>query len=1829
MQVATRELTVLGEFKPFGLIAEALDGKPQDASSVSDKYDYFLFDPDTVRDGNGVDDSTASALSDHCDHELFIRGNKILWSTGARVFKRFTLPSEVITACWCRLGEASEACLCILQADTITLYSISGEVIYVPLPWAITSIWPLPCGLLLQAASEGSPPTHSSLSSAHRMYTKRETRHSPQQHFSLYSPSDQVIKNEAVIMSSHLILKDLFDEPQPTCVEERGKWNIMKDLEERTIWTSDRVPLMASYNRGQSQHSVWVAEIINANLEVANGSSADAIPSALSAKQLSFRRIWQGKGTRIAACKVFLATDDDASPIICFLLQEQKKLLSLRLQMTEINNEIVFDIKPDMSWSIPAIAAAPVVVTRPRVKVGQLPYSDIIALAPDNTLSLYSGQQCLCRYSLPPCLGKLHHSSQSELSNTIAIHHDSKVLGLADAVEGRFNLIVNSGQMFRCVLRSSLSSELVNDCITVMADGLCRSLYNHFLLLLWSDGDSDYSMSGSVHSEWDSFCIVILRLCGKSDSVKCTKPPQVSSWEFLMNSNFHKNYRKVNVSGAFSSASQDEKELPSQGSIAEGKCSLPNSVCFQLLKETLGCLHALYETLKLDSLRQRDLELLVVLLCNIAAFLGQEGYLDHYIRDFPGLDKQIKRPVTSSSWTTPPSLFRWLEQCLQNGCNSANANDLPPLICKDGSYVVSLARKIVSFYSLLCGGEQMGKKLSSGVYCNVALGSFCSTEELTILAMVGEKFGLQQLDTLPSGVSLPLRHALSTCRESPPTDWPASAYVLLGREDLALSRLVPSRKSNLGSRSDVNLISMSTPYMLHLHPVTIPSTVTETVGLESSKLEETTSDVSVVDGMEHIFTSSTQLRYGRDLRLNEVRRALCSARPVAIQTSTNPSASDQDIQQTQLWHLAQRTTALPLGRGAFTLATISTLLTEEFAVPKLVLAGRLPAQQNATVNLDPNIRNIQELISWPEFHNAVAAGLRLAPLQGKVSRTWIIYNKPEVPNAVHAGLLLALGLHGYLHGLIMSDIYKYFTQEHESTTVGLMLGLAASYRGTMQPSISKCLYFHIPALQSTSLAELELPSLLQSAALVSVGMLYEGSVHPQTMQILLVIMYLQAYDMALCLLNHTPYVENLQAELGRRSSGDNVLEREGYAVSAGFALGLVALGRGNDALGFVDSLVDRLFRYIGGKELNHQDRPLSFNVLADESNRSAGQVMDGTAVSIDVTAPGAIIALALMFIKTESEAIVSKLSIPKTHYELQYVRPDFIMLRVIARNLIMWSRVQPSKDWILNQIPEIVVTGVKGIVDDTSDIDEMDAETFVQAYVNIVAGTCISLGLKFAGTRDGNVQELLYECALYFLNEIKPVCATKGNSFPKGLSRYVDRSTLEICLHLVVLALSVVMAGSGHLQTFRLLKFLRSRSSPDGHTIYGIQMAVSMAIGFLFLGGGMRTFSKSNSAIAALLISLYPRLPTGPNDNRCHLQAFRHLYVLATEARWIQTVDVDSGLPVYVPIEVSIKETEYYSETDYSEVTPCILPDRSILKKVCICGPRYWSQKIELLPEDKPWWSFGDKNDPFNSGILYVKRKVGACSYVDDPIGRQSLLSRAMHKVFGLTSVKAWVGSNNRHGSLTVDQLVSTFSSDPSLIAFAQLCCDASWNSRSDVDFQEFCLQVLFECISRDRPALLQVYLSLYTTLASLADQVSNGTLIFRDSLAISSLKLAVTYNEAVLRGKLTTWQGSIVQSTFLGSLKKRMEELLNHSEELNNDLRVYLSSGRWPNGTNNSVLLSWYLQWFGVPSPSVINAVATKLKPLSVPLFRLLLPRTDVNAVKQIVQLLCINERE
>ncbi|KAJ1262414.1 hypothetical protein BS78_09G105800 [Paspalum vaginatum] len=1702
------------------------------------------------------------------------------------------------------MNGINDALLCVLQVDTLSLYNVTGEIVSIPLPYAISSIWPLPFGLLLQKSTDGGRVVSSSSS----LLNARDLTRPNKEYGLAYNVSCQAnnvetdSKANGAIISSHLILKHPLEEPQATYVEEKDKLTMMKDFDEKAIWTSDVIPLMASYHKGKFQHSVWQIDGVSCQ-EAMNGNTMVPVSCDISSHKCAFRKIWQGKCSISAASKVFLATDIDGMPIVCFLLHEQKILLAVRIQVDDTTEEAFGDVKPHMSWNISAFAAAPVVVTRPRVRVGVLPFTDILVLSSDNDLLLYSGKQCLCRYTLPTELGNgffSSHDLNSEVSDT---YSDLKITSIADAVEGRINVTCSNGLMLRCSLRKNPSSSLVSDCITAMAEGLQSCYYSYFVSLFWGDSDAAYLYSSShADSEWEHFSYEIKRVCTKYGqtlpSKSCTSP--IKAWDFLINSKYHAQYckRAPTSSNSFLPVSYSTCTTVFNPFLQDEHSS-DVSFYIQLMREILETLHALYENLKLNILRKEELDCLASLLCRVASSLGEHSYVDYYCRDFPLNLIEFPSLLSSSSLRTPPSLFHWFEYCLRHGLDSAKLEDIPTLMRKQKVSAVSWGRKVVSFYSLLLGAERKGKNLSSGVYCEVASGSARNTEELTVLAMVAEKFGRQQLDLLPVGVSLVLRHALDKCRDSPPDDWPATAYVLVGREDLATAKMGSVRKENTLWNND-NLTSMSVPYMLHLQPVTIPTSASDIPTSEILNSEDLDSNYkSVEDGMEHIFTSTTQLRFGHDLRLNEVRRLLSSSRPVAIQTPTNPSVSDQDLQQQQLWNFAQRTTALPFGRGAFTLATTYTLLTEVLVFPKLVLAGRLPAQQNATVNLDLSSRGVSEFKSWAEFHNGVAAGLRLAPFKEKMLRTWIQYNRPSEPNFTHAGLLLAFGLHEHLRVLTMTDAYRYLSQEHDITTLGLLLGLAASHRGTMDPAISKMLYFHVPSRHPSSTPELELPTLLQSAAVMGIGLLYEGSAHALTMKILL-------------------------GEIGRRSGGDNVLEREGYAVAAGSALGFVALGHGSDAFGFMDTFLDRLFEYIGSKEVYHEKHLNS--TTADDQSANTGQMMDGAQINVDVTAPGAIIAIALIFLKAESEEIAARLSIPNTYFDLQYVRPDFVMLRIIARNLILWSRIQPTKGWIDSQIPETVRSGVSNMSEGAIDSDEFDAEALFQAYVNIVTGACIALGLKYAGSRNGDAQELLYAYTVHFLNEIKHIPIRTSSILPKGLQQYVDRGTLELCLHLIVLSLSLVMAGSGNLQTFRLLRYLRGRISAEGQVNYGLQMAVSLAIGFLFLGGGTHTFSTQNSAIAALLISLYPRLPTGPNDNRCHLQAFRHLYVIATEPRWVQTVDVDTELPVYCPLEVTVAETEYYDETKYCEVTPCLLPERSALKSIRVCGPRYWSQVIKLTPEDKPWWRSGDKTEPFNGGVLYIKRKVGSCSYSDDPIGCQSLISRAMHEVCETPSTSCSNQANGSiHSSFRVYQLVNTFSANPSLIAFAKLC-SVSWKNRCNGNFLGFCSQVLYECMSKDRPSLLQLYISLYTTIESMWEHLKIGLFPFYDSLFLPNLKVALAYNEALVDGRITS--GGIIQSTFLESLMKRVRDIFAELPNLKKNLHRYLTTGTWPDAQNDAVILSCYLQWYSIPPPHVVASAVEKVRPRvpagvsMIPLLRVLLPTTHLVGLMEIEKL-------
>jgi hypothetical protein len=64
-----------------------------------------------------------------------------------------------------------------------------------------------------------------------------------------------------------------------------------------------------------------------------------------------------------------------------------------------------------------------------------------------------------------------------------------------------------------------------------------------------------------------------------------------------------------------------------------------------------------------------------------------------------------------------------------------------------------------------------------------------------------------------------------------------------------------------------------------------------------------------------------------------------------------------------------------------------------------------------------------------------------------------------------------------------TDLLKYLLQGHDGTTIGVLLGLAASKIGTMDAGVSKTLLLHIPTLMTTS-PDLDVSALVQVPCLL-------------------------------------------------------------------------------------------------------------------------------------------------------------------------------------------------------------------------------------------------------------------------------------------------------------------------------------------------------------------------------------------------------------------------------------------------------------------------------------------------------------------------------------------------------------------------------------------------------------------------------------------------------------------------------------------------------------------------------------------------------------------------
>lgn len=1298
------------------------------------------------------------------------------------------------------------------------------------------------------------------------------------------------------------------------------------------------------------------------------------------------------------ASKVLLTKDLVGQGYLGYLVPNKCQLLLVRLEKTNKQQQIIFG----MSATIVAKDAV------------SLPALNMIATVDlSNGVTLYSGITCVGKVhimSLLPSISGYNYFSNNHnnklnspfprrsslISSNVASAYDVKfeealhtlspvgghcgrppmlmenslldinLIGLKDAVGNKITLEYGNKSFYRVALPTSATSPLVTKCLKALRSVLQRELAMQLLVKWYGARNAPGPQDFSLAQEWHLFIIVLFTLLGydvdklqlirknDDDHAERTSPIVVpkkqktndsgsqEDWINMLGSAEHRNSQEFisNILHLNKFSPKTETRLRKTEEFENAGKISSQAILFPYLPLVLFTLHLLYEELKLNCVMAESLPLLAQLLHQLSTDLNFTMYSYHYFLDFPTYCSPLKDPsqITSKNLSKitipnympmqPPSIFETLNNLLKG----QEVQPYPHL-----NRVNPRTKRVVQLVALIANESRATTiDLDTFIRIIIPLGSRVDHVDdnlkhekdkllkrpiIETIALLYHEMGMTKKDlmTLPPGVSLMLKDVMHRCRERPPANWPAAAYELVDRQDLAA---------------------------LEKHANPIKSDATS--GVPGAGVRDPEQD----DGM-YFDDSILKLRFNRDHRVSELRRMLNSSRPVRIAITQRPDVSDHEFIEEQERHLCavcSRTMALPVARGMFTLRTSTPIITEQLPIPRLCLTGKA-ALRGTTIELC-HIDVAPNMNLWPLFHNGVAAGLRIHPDASDIDSTWIVYNKQQQSECgiEHSGFLMALGLNGHLKNLAPFSMYEYLVECHETTNVGLLLGLSATHRGTMDVSMTKLLSLHVETLLPPTSIELNVQQNVQVAALMGVGLVYEGTGHRHISHALL-------------------------SEIGRPPGPEmkNCVDRESYSLAAGLALGLVVLGRGGGA--DLASIPDTLHYYMVGGNV----RP--FTGAQKEKYKSPSyQIREGDSINIDVTSPGATIALGLMYFNTGNRAVAEWMRAPHTQFLLDFVRPDFLLLRILASALILWDEIEPTRAWVSSHVPDIVYK--YHLQKPTPEITQnVDLETMNQAYCNIIAGACMALGLKYAGSANEDAFKTLFRFTQMF--------ATLSH---KSIGELAGKSTIETCLNVTLLSAAVVMAGTGNLDIMRLCRQIRTRVGPASNVVtYGSHLATHMALGLNFLGGGRYTLSNSPSAVAALIISLFPKFPTHSNDNRYHLQALRHLYVLAAQPRLVLPRDIDNKQNCYATLRLTFKSEKLAKGQQVVLKAPCLLPQLESLEKVELKDDRYWEIVFERGHNWKLLEGMLTKCDS-----LDVKQRAGCLSYIEDPNGFKSLMAQTL-----------------------------------------------------------------------------------------------------------------------------------------------------------------------------------------------------------------------------------------
>ena len=403
-----------------------------------------------------------------------------------------------------------------------------------------------------------------------------------------------------------------------------------------------------------------------------------------------------------------------------------------------------------------------------------------------------------------------------------------------------------------------------------------------------------------------------------------------------------------------------------------------------------------------------------------------------------------------------------------------------------------------------------------------------------------------------------------------------------------------------------------------------------------------------------------------------------------------------------------------------------------------------------------------------------------------------------------------------------------------------------------------------------------------------------------------------------------------------------------------------------------------------------------------------------------------------------------------------------------------------------------------------------------------------------------------------------------------------------------MLAVAAVMAGTGEIHTLRRLRVLHGQVAEG--VPFGTHMSTHMAIGLLFLGGGRYTLSTSPAATAALLCALWPAMPSSSGDNRAHLQAARHLWVLATEPRCLVARDIETDERVILPVKIRTGASETVA------IAPTLVPELGGIDAIVADSPRYWPVTLPIGTSERHRAAF------VRDRTLYVKRRHGHLPYKADPRGTKGLYSRPG------VETGAVVFDSGRSGELVEPDAAQKRPDDPMVgfmaehdaIATTRHLCrrqaggDEHPDDSSDARFAAFNRTTLLECLSLDKgPSAMAAYRAVFLAFRDVDDGFPPGPSAMG---ALKAVRFVTTFYGPAFQhvlgqgepsdGDKPAQQRELLGTFFIQSLiaTLRSQLSLDWPDEDTAALATYARTQVWPPDDEHACTLARHLQLADAP---------------------------------------------